>query len=152
MDYLFEETHPKLAQTRQRYAAALIDYLLYLTIIFAMVFYFGEKGTTDSDGTVHGQVNGFPALLVFASWFLLFPVAEGLSQQTIGKALFGIRVVKIDYSKASMGSCLVRHLFDFVDYMPGFGIVGLLVAKNNEKKQRVGDLVAKTIVIVNKKE
>jgi len=46
-----------------------------------------------------------------------------------------------------VGNCIVRHLFDLVDVFPFFGIVGLIVAGSNNLKQRVGDLVARTIVV-----
>lgn len=152
MDYLIEEElQTTLAKKRVRYIAVIIDYLIYLGIFITVSIYFGEKYETE-DGATGWHVEGWPALLIFSSWFILLPVAEGLTQQTVGKMLLGIKVVKMDHSRASIGNCIVRHLFDFVDFFPGFGIVGLLVAKSNDKSQRVGDLVAKTIVVVDEKK
>ena len=79
----------------------------------------------------------------------MFPVIEGLKGQTVGKMLLGIKVIKNDYAKSSISHSIIRHLFDMVDYLPFFGIVGIIVASNNDLKQRVGDLVAKTIVVIN---
>lgn len=76
---------------------------------------------------------------------------EGLTRQTLGKANFKIKTVKVNGEKATLGNCIVRHLFDFIDSFPFFGITGLIVAGNNALKQRVGDLVAKTIVVTTKK-
>ena len=138
---------PTLAKKRVRFLAALIDYLLFLVFYFIIGFQFGERYTPE-EGGIGFQLNGFPALGCMLLWFLMFPVIEGLKGQTVGKMLLGIKVIKNDYSKSSISHSIIRHLFDMVDYLPFFGIVGIIVASNNDLKQRVGDLVAKTIVVI----
>jgi uncharacterized RDD family membrane protein YckC len=49
--------------------------------------------------------------------------------------------------KSFSQNTFVRHFFDFIDNFPFLGIVGLIVASNNNLKQRVGDLLGKTVVI-----
>ncbi len=142
-------SQPKLARKTYRWLAALIDYILFFSCFTVCLIFFGEKHISE-DGVVGYEVNNFPGLLVIASWWLLFPVLEGTTGQTLGKAIFNIKVIKADGTKASFGNCVVRHLFDFVDYIPFLGFVGIIVASNNNLKQRVGDLVAKTIVVPSK--
>jgi uncharacterized RDD family membrane protein YckC len=61
--------------------------------------------------------------------------------------LFKVKILQDDFSKVSFRSALIKHLFDIIDFLPTFGILGLLVTTNNKYKQRIGDLVAKTVVI-----
>lgn len=61
--------------------------------------------------------------------------------------MFKIKTVHDDFSNLNFRSALIKHLCDILDYFPFFGIVGLLVTTNNKYKQRIGDLVAKTVVI-----
>jgi uncharacterized RDD family membrane protein YckC len=138
---------PVLAKKRVRFLAALIDYLIFLVVYFMIGFSFGERYTPEQGG-IGFQLNGLPAFGCILFWFLMFPIIEGLNGQTLGKMLLSIKVIKNDYSKSSISHSLVRHLFDVVDYLPFFGIVGIIVASNTDLKQRVGDLVAKTIVVI----
>jgi len=135
-----------LARKTTRWLASLIDYIFYTAILWAIPLYFGEKYTSQ-EGRVSYHAEGIPALCIWAAWWVLLPIVEGITGQTLGKAVFKIKTVKENGSKATIGNCIVRHLFDMVDFAPFLGIVGLLVAGNNEKKQRVGDLVAKTVVV-----
>lgn len=146
MDLLdFSETTPKLAQKRTRVFAVLLDYAIYFVIFIFITIAFGERQTRP-DGYAYVVTNGYAQLAIFLFWIILFPVIEGISGQTIGKKVFKIIVVKTDYSNAGIGYCFVRHIFDCIDGFP-FGLIGLLVASNTTLKQRVGDLVANTIVV-----
>lgn len=144
------EIIPKFATKTKRFFAILIDYIIYFVIFYFIGKYYGENYVTE-DGVVGFRLEGFPALVCFLCWFLLIPILEGATGQTIGKMIFRIKTLKHNGTKISIGKSIgksiVRHLFDFVDCLPFFGIVGLLVASNNELRQRVGDLVAKTIVL-----
>jgi Zn finger protein HypA/HybF involved in hydrogenase expression len=44
----------------------------------------------------------------------------------------------------TIGSAFVRHLFDFIDICFG---VGILVMYNSYSRQRIGDQIAKTVVL-----
>ena len=140
-----ESFSPVLANKGIRYVAIVIDYIIYFGFYWFMFFIFGETYTT-SDGVTHYNVNGYPALACFAFWFII-PITEGFGGQSFGKFICKSKVVKVNYEEAGFGQCLVRHLFDMIDFFPFFGIVGLIVASNNPLNQRVGDLVAKTMVV-----
>jgi uncharacterized RDD family membrane protein YckC len=146
-DILFtEEFQSPLAKKRLRVFAAFIDYALFFTFLLFIAFNYGEK-TYLADGTTSFRLTGTQPLILVGFWFAILPLCESFKGQSLGKMILKIRVVSFDYERASFIQCLARHLFDLVDWLPGFGIVGLLVSSNNERKQRVGDLVAKTVVI-----
>ena len=134
-----------LASKTKRFVAILIDYVIYFSFFFFMCRTFGESYATET-GDSGWKLTGWPALLLFASWFVM-PAIEGATGQSLGKLIFRLEVVHQEGWKASVGQGIVRHLFDLVDFFPFFGLLGVLVASRNSQRQRVGDLVAKTIVV-----
>mgnify|MGYP000055952448 FL=1 len=80
---------------------------------------------------------------------LLFEVL--MNGQTPGKYFNKIRVVKLDGSKPTFGSYLMRWLLRFIDFTFASGSVAVLTILLNGKGQRLGDLAAGTTVISEKK-
>lgn len=71
--------------------------------------------------------------------------------QTPGKYFSKIRVTKIDGSKPTFGSYLIRWMLRLIDITIASGSVALLTILLNGKGQRLGDLAAGTTVISEKK-
>jgi uncharacterized RDD family membrane protein YckC len=142
------DIQPKLARKSRRWVAALIDYFIYFVIMMVISYVFG-KGETDETGSITWSLTGWPAFLGgVIPWFIFIPGIEGINKgQTIGKAILSLRAVREDGGHFNFGTAVARHILDFVDYFPFFGIVGLIVASNNRNNQRVGDMVGKTIVV-----
>jgi uncharacterized RDD family membrane protein YckC len=69
-----------------------------------------------------------------------------LRGQTIGKRMSGIRVVRLDGFSLEPGSIFVRNIFRVVDHIPPLWIVPLVSGKS----QRLGDMVAGTVVVADK--
>jgi uncharacterized RDD family membrane protein YckC len=68
-----------------------------------------------------------------------------------GKLLLGLRVVRVDGSPADTGELVLRNLLRFVDWMPAlFGLAWVCMAADPSLR-RVGDLVAGTMVIVDRR-
>jgi uncharacterized RDD family membrane protein YckC len=149
MTDLLTETDDQLilASKTKRFFASLIDYIIFYIGFYFIAKYFGQSYTSE-EGSLVMKVEGSSALGCMVFWFAILALMERLAnRQSIGKMIFGLRVVKPDGTNASLGNTTVRHLFDLIDFLPFFGIVGMIVASQNNRKQRVGDLVAKTIVI-----
>jgi uncharacterized RDD family membrane protein YckC len=136
-----------LAGGGNRGFAALADFVLATFIFIGAFFMF----------TVFAGVVGFPAaspffgiavLLTFAlawSYFILF---EWLGNgQTLGKRIFGLRVIADDGAPAGFTAVLVRNLVRVVDFLPGFYGFGLLAIVVSSRSQRLGDLAAGTFVV-----
>lgn len=132
LDDLFPDAHP--ANVSARWMAALIDYLLFVIIMSLLMYVFGDV-VTDERGSVSYHVEDAKLLLVVCvPWIVLFPVLETINGgQTIGKAFMKIKVVKDDFSKPGFGILLLRRLFDCIDFLPFFGLTGVLVAANTAK-------------------
>lgn len=79
--------------------------------------------------------------------FAYFGLSELLLRgQTIGKRLAGIRVVKMDGFSLDPGSILLRNIFRVLDHLPPLWIVPLVSGRS----QRLGDMVAGTLVVSDK--
>ena len=144
MDLLSEiSTTPQLAQKHTRVFAALIDFTILILGCYIIANFSGQ--TYNEDGKIGFNLTGIPALIGLLFALLLLPINEGLTGQTIGKRLFKIQVVKNDFTKVTLGASIIRHLFDSIDC---FFLVGLIIASTNPNKQRIGDLVAKTYVVL----
>ena len=143
LDYNLEpdEERFEIAQKRTRVISFFIDLLIFYTVFIFMAYFTGSFSFTN--GAII-NVTGFPALIVIAFGFFIWPVCEGIWGQTIGKKLMRIEVVNEQYKPISMGQAFVRFILGMVDLI---FLVGLIVASNNDKNQRIGDLVANTIVV-----
>ncbi len=70
--------------------------------------------------------------------------------RTVGKMLMKMRVVRLDGSPVHWSSYLVRWMLRLVDIWVFIGAVGLLGILFSERRQRVGDAAAGTVVISTK--
>jgi uncharacterized RDD family membrane protein YckC len=86
--------------------------------------------------------------IIVVIWLLYFPYFESTTGQTLGKKVMGIKVVKENGKKLTFGDALIRTIFRIIDMLPAAYIIGLIVILVSEKKQRIGDMAAKTIVVM----
>lgn len=97
---------------------------------------------------IAGQWFSFVAMFLL-EWF--YPVFfETLNNgMTPAKKWMGIRVVRTDGTPVGWTDSLVRNLLRVVDFMPAGYAFGLFAMMCNGRFQRVGDMVANTVVIYN---
>ncbi len=96
---------------------------------------------------------GVAALLVFVSFapFLYLILCEAyLNGQTLGKKLLGIRVRMADGTPITPAAAATRNLLIIADMFPPPALTGIIAMFINPKMQRIGDLVANTIVVNEK--
>ena len=91
---------------------------------------------------------------IFAMFFSLvyFIVLEGVYGQTLGKRLFNLNVVNKKGRKITWTDSVVRNVLRLVDILPFLYIVGIISILVTEKRQRLGDLAANTLVVENLKK
>jgi hypothetical protein len=95
---------------------------------------------------------GFVLFLSFLWPFAYFILFEGLKNgQTLGKKAFGIRVRMADGTPVSFVAALGRNLMRPADMLPGPYFVGFLAIFTNPRSQRLGDLIAGTVVCYEKR-
>ena len=136
-----------LAGGGNRGFAALVDFLL-ATLIFVGAFWMFTQLASAVGFQSASPYFGIAVLLTFAvawSYFILF---EWLGNgQTLGKRMFGLRVIADDGAPAGFTAVLVRNLIRVVDFLPGFYGFGLLAIVVSPRSQRLGDLAAGTFVV-----
>jgi len=136
-----------------RFVAILIDTIIIAIIggILSIPFNALAVITNSASGTVTvspaSAVGGLVSLAVFVLYFTLL---EGHYGQTVGKMAVKIKVVReadgapIDYSEAA-----VRTILRFLDLIPYIipYLLGATLIWSSDKKQRLGDRVARTVVV-----
>jgi uncharacterized RDD family membrane protein YckC len=87
-------------------------------------------------------------LLIFGFQWCYFNIFEWLwNGQTPGKRLLHLRVIKADGSPVSGIDVLLRNLSRPIDTLGPMGLIGLLMIFVSRKAQRLGDMMARTLVI-----
>ncbi len=98
-----------------------------------------------------GSFVGDLAALLLLSVYVVLALSyalllEGLVGYTPGKYLFGLVVVKSDGSQCTVPASVLRNLAWIVDALPTLNLVAMISIYLTDENQRVGDLVANTVV------
>lgn len=139
----------ELASPVYRAVAAFLD-LVFLCIYFLIASYFINHNLFNLDINSRENRDSFlTAFLIRLPWLLYSPVIEYFTNgRSLGKLIMGIRVVKSNGETAGLREYFTRWIFRIVDiWVGGFGFLALLVAGTTEKRQRIGDIMADTVVI-----
>lgn len=87
-------------------------------------------------------------IIFFIQFGLYFILYEGLGAgQTPGKRRLKLRVVNVDGTPIGLREAIIRNLFRIVDFLPAYFFLGILLILLTSKGQRIGDIVAGTLVI-----
>lgn len=79
---------------------------------------------------------------------LYIPLCEGFNNgQTVGKIVMSTRVVRTDGMPITFVHSLQRYLMMYVDLPLTFGVGALLSTNITKRRQRLGDIVADTMVV-----
>ena len=128
----------------RRVGAALLDIALMAILSVALGLALGATESSDGDFSV--VLKGTDALLYFTLVLLYYFSTEARWGQTFGKRVFGVRVSRSDGSRAAAGPVAIRTLLRAVDILPILYLLGFIVTLVSPRRQRLGDLAAKTIV------
>jgi uncharacterized RDD family membrane protein YckC len=135
----------EVAGLGERILARLIDIGILALLFFVGMFAGGIAGAfADSQAFLVISLIAYGVIFVF--YDLAFEIF--MNGQSIGKRIMKIKVISLDGSQPRVGQYLLRWLFRIVDFVllePG--MVALVVAAVSEKPQRVGDIVAGTMLI-----
>ena len=124
---------PKL--DNRRVAAAIVD-LLIVSAGAVAILVAGDSLSGERQGALTAVILGWALYYFFA--------LESGEGQTVGKKLMKIRVVRADGRPAGMREVAVRTILRVVDnYL--VGLIAMLAT--GERRQRIGDLAAGTIVV-----
>ena len=88
------------------------------------------------------------AFVLYAGYYALFEIF--LNGQTPGKRLVRIRVIGDSGRPITVYEALIRNLLRVVDQFPGLYVVGIISVFVTARNQRLGDVVAGTVVVHEK--
>jgi uncharacterized RDD family membrane protein YckC len=141
------ELEYELGSLGDRIVGRILDLIFlaaYIIVIFAIIGF--------------GKLGGFMENHVwFLLFFIIFPVVfydllseMFLNGQSLGKKIMDIKVISLSGGQASFSQYLIRWLFRIVDFSLSGSIVALITVAVSEKKQRLGDIVAGTVLVKTK--
>lgn len=137
-----------VAGAASRFGAALIDGIviwLLAVLVFVSVLLLLATDPSGPGGFVVGITFGGILLFIPTYFWLFGTFMEG---RTPGKLAFGLRVVTVDGYPASTWQLLLRSVLMPIDMLPGFpAMIGFLLEAVTPKRQRLGDMVARTLVV-----
>jgi uncharacterized RDD family membrane protein YckC len=131
-----------------RVLAVVLDAVLGAAVfaVTGMAIALRRGGATESGFSLQGT----PALMTMGITALVgllyYWLGEGLFGATLGKGIVGIAVERKGGGPCGLMASLIRNLFRLVDGIAVY-LVGFLVAVLSASRQRIGDHVARTIVV-----
>lgn len=145
--------HYRVAGPFRRLPAALIDWLIIAAIVVITSVILGIAFGFFSPLTAYGI-----ELLVWfvLSWFYKVLFETYWNGQTPGKRALQLRVISVDGQPVAAYQVLLRNLLIVVDGLPWLSVepylplyaLGLAATAMNDRMQRLGDLAAGTMVVV----
>jgi uncharacterized RDD family membrane protein YckC len=131
--------------TGRRVLATLVDGIVLGLVLALMSMLFGSSSA--EGGQVSASLEGFSALVYFVLAFAYYILMEGYLGQTVGKMLLGIKVVREDSGEVpGIKTAAIRTVLRIIDGL-FFYLVAFISVVASGKNQRLGDMVAHTLVV-----
>lgn len=134
----------QIAPLGRRVIAVILDFIVVWSAIVTIVSLVPRHILED------GFAQKGPAVLIPIGLCMLgllyYILLETLYGATPGKWIAGIQVRLLDYEDCNFRASLIRNLLRLVDGLGAY-LVGFIVAAISSSRQRLGDLVAGTIVV-----
>ena len=135
-----------IANMGDRILAAMIDMLVLLGYLLIWIYVVNTL-----EGNVSNDFESAPfwieMVFTLPVYFYTLLFEFFMDGQTPGKRLRKIKVVRMDGESLTLGNCIIRWLFRIVDIWFDSGSVAIVSATFSKLHQRLGDMVAGTIVI-----
>jgi uncharacterized RDD family membrane protein YckC len=133
----------RLAGPALRLLAFLVDFLIQDALIVAAVLFLIAGGIAGS----FFLSLGFFLVIIFVINWAYFALCEGYFRgKTLGKYCFGLRVIQEEGYPITLWGAILRNIVRGADSLSLYG-VGFLTMLTAGNFRRLGDLVARTVVI-----
>lgn len=130
-----------LASVGDRIVATIIDRLILIAYAIVLVVIASQSKFTGDIMQLYIFVATLPAMF----YSLLCEIF--MNGQTIGKRVMKIKVISINGNQPTFSQYLMRWLFRIIDLWMTSSILAVVMVAVNDKRQRLGDIVAGTTVI-----
>jgi uncharacterized RDD family membrane protein YckC len=139
----------RLAGPGTRALAYCLDLVVRAVILWGFLLIASLARFVDVGGLSWGLLL---VLIFFMEWGYGWLFEGFWNGQTPGKRALGLRVVREDGHTAGPYEALARNLLRAADVLPVFYAVGLVAMSVTSRFQRLGDLVAGTMVVHERRE
>ena len=144
-----------LAGIGSRFLAVAVDTIIQ-TVGYIVLFLLAGFLLQDLDRYWRSAGTWTAAILIivfFTLYWGYYAVFETLWKgQTPGKRLAGVRVIKDTGRPVAVYESVARNLLRVVDQFPGIYAVGIITMFLNRKSKRIGDFVAGTVVVHERRQ
>jgi uncharacterized RDD family membrane protein YckC len=131
--------------TGRRILATIVDAIVLGVLFAVMSVLFGESSAQGA--SVSFSTGTFPTLGFFVLAMAYYILMEGYLGQTLGKMLLGIKVIREDNGEVpGVGPAAIRSVMRIVDGLFSY-LVAFIAVLASAKNQRLGDMVAHTLVV-----
>ena len=123
--------------SKARLIAVFIDHLIAFALTLLVVAF------------VPDTIPSLKAVLFFLTYLAYFFLMEALWSRTVGKLFQGLVVRKLDGTRCDWKAALIRSALRILEVNPLLlgGLPAGLVIMASERKQRIGDILAGTLVV-----
>lgn len=120
----------------------VFNFMIISMVSSMLLALLGISGLSVISGTVVG------ALAMFA-YLLVLPIASEMlwHGRTVGKLIFGLKVVGVDGSRITNRQAMVRGFVAIPEVFLSLGVLAMASMVLSERNQSLGDLAAGTVVI-----
>ncbi|WP_418501720.1 RDD family protein [Flagellimonas sp.] len=139
----------KIVGLGERIVAFLIDGLILYMYAYLVSLISNAIGFIYEDTWTQ---RGLASLIFLPAMFYSLLMHSLFNGQTVGKMLMKMRVVRLDGAPVHWSNLLVRWMLRLVDIWIFLGSIGILSILFSDKRQRVGDAAAGTVVISTKRK
>lgn len=143
----------ELAGPGSRFMALFVDLMIQLIAVIVVLIVMSFAGIAFNPFRSSGNwMLALMLLLIFSVQWGYFAIFEILWKgQTPGKRQAGIRVINETGREASVYEAVARNLLRVVDALPGPYALGAIVMFLSPQSKRIGDYVAGTVVVHDRK-
>jgi uncharacterized RDD family membrane protein YckC len=141
------EIHLLLAGAASRFVSAIVDILIQMVALLAvgLILISIVGAGLGQSGGLAVVVWALVSFLVVTSYDVFFEVLN--SGRTPGKMMNGLRVVRVEGHPVTFVTSAIRNTLRVIDFLPSAYLLGAAVILASRKNQRVGDVVAGTLVV-----
>lgn len=144
-----------LAGLGSRFLAVMLDSVIQtavtVVIVIIAILVFSAVGDRALNSMSTTASKWFVALLILSYFLLLwgyYALFEAFRNgQTPGKRVLKIRVIKDSGRQITFFEALARNLLRVIDALPSAYLIGVIAILCTRQNQRLGDLVASTLVV-----
>ena len=131
--------------TGRRVLATIVDAIVFSVFFWVLAMLFGTSSAEAGEFSL--SLGGLGTLIYVVGVFAYYLLLEGYLGQTLGKMLLGIKVVREDNGGVpGLGAAALRTVLRIIDGILAYAVAFVSVLAS-QKNQRLGDMVAKTLVV-----